>query len=168
MFARTSRLTLRPAWPEDAATIAAAIGHEAVVTNLGRVPWPYTEAHAAEFLARPASPGDLFLAVLLHDAGTVRLIGGVGLHPAGDDIELGYWLTPDMWGRGYATEAAGAMVAIGRSALGLRRVVSAYFLDNPASGNVLAKLGFRVIGRTMRPCLARGHAVPSALMALDW
>lgn len=38
MFARTSRLTLRPAWPEDAPAIAAAIAHEAVVMKLGSVP----------------------------------------------------------------------------------------------------------------------------------
>ncbi len=168
MFARTSRLTLRPPWPEDAPAIAAAIAHEAVVMKLGSVPWPYTEAHAAEFLARPASPRDLFLAVLAHDAGAVRLIGGVGLHPAGEERELGYWLTPDAWGRGYATEAARAMVAIARYALGLRRIVSAYFLDNPASGHVLAKLGFRVTGQARRPCLARGHEVSSALMTLEW
>lgn len=97
----------------------------------------------------------------------MRLIGGVGLHPAGDERELGYWLTPDAWGRGYATEAARAMVAIGRHALGLRRIVSAYFLDNPASVNVLAKLGFRFTGQAMRPCLARGHEVPSALMTFE-
>ena len=38
MFARTKRLTLRPGWPEDAAAIAQAIGHEEVVTKLSRVP----------------------------------------------------------------------------------------------------------------------------------
>ena len=167
MFARTYRLTLHPAWPEDAAAIASAIGHEAVVMNLGQVPWPYTEADARAFLSRPESGDDLFLLVLAHERGATWPIGGVGLHAAGDERELGYWFTPAAWGHGYATEAAQTMVSIARHELGLRRIVSAHFLDNPASGRVLAKLGFRVTGHGSRPCLARGHAVASALVTLE-
>ena len=48
MFLRTQRLFLRPAWPEDAAEIARAIGHEPVVRMLARVPWPYREDHARD------------------------------------------------------------------------------------------------------------------------
>ncbi len=167
MFARTQRLTLRPAWAEDATAIADAIAHEAVVTKLARVPWPYTEAHAAEFLARPETPTDLFRLVVAHERDGARLIGGIGLHAAGDERELGYWFTPSAWGQGYATEAARAMVDIARHALGLRRLVSAYFLDNPASGRVLAKLGFRETGREMRPCAARGCEVAGAVLVLE-
>ena len=167
MFARTSRLTLRPAWPEDASALAHAIAYEAVVTKLAMVPWPYTEAHAAAFLGRPETDTDLFRLVIAHEDGHARLIGGVGLHAAGDERELGYWFTPSSWGRGYATEAARSMVDIARHALGLRRLVSAYFLDNPASGRVLAKLGFRETGRELRPCAARGSPVPGAVMRLE-
>ena len=46
MFARTERLTLRPAWAEDAPALAAAIGHEEVARMLARVPYPYTLADA--------------------------------------------------------------------------------------------------------------------------
>ena len=166
MFARTPRLTLRPAWPEDAAAIAAAIAHESVVTKLAAVPWPYTEVHASEFLARPETPGDLFRLVIAHEGGVARLVGGVGLHATGSEQELGYWYTPSAWGRGYATEAARAMVDIARHALGLRRLISAYFLDNPASGHVLAKLGFREVRRELRACAARGCAVPGAVVEL--
>ena len=167
MFARTSRLLIRPAWPEDAAAVAAAIGHEAVVANLAMVPWPYTEADAAEFLATPETPTNLFRVVLAHEGGGVRLVGGIGLHTRGAERELGYWFAPTAWGRGYATEAARAMVDIARHALGLKRIVSAYFLDNPASGRVLAKLGFRETAREMRPSVARGCDVPGVVVTLD-
>ena len=38
MFALTPRLTLRPGWPDDAASLAHAIGHEAVATRLAGIP----------------------------------------------------------------------------------------------------------------------------------
>jgi RimJ/RimL family protein N-acetyltransferase len=53
MFARTKRLTLRPAWPEDAAALAQAIGHDAVIRMLLRVPHPYRLADAEAFCASP-------------------------------------------------------------------------------------------------------------------
>lgn len=169
MFARTKRLTLRPGWPEDAAILAQAIGHESVVTKLSRVPWPYTLDHAREFLAQPNHKHDFRLMIAAHDHGaTPRLIGVIGLHREGDAHELGYWLTPDAWGRGYATEAGRQVVDIARHALGLRRLVSGHFADNPASGRVLAKLGFAPTGQ-IRPqhSAARGREVACVRMALD-
>ena len=168
MFARTKRLTLRPGWPEDAAAIAEAIGHEAVVGMLAQVPWPYTPDHARAFVERPRGPADVALLILAHEGGRPRLVGGIGIHPAGDGArELGYWLTPSAWGRGYATEAGQAVVAIARHALGLKRLVSGHFADNPASGRVLAKLGFRPAGRAMRYSAGRGAEVPCNLFELD-
>ncbi len=170
MFARTRRLTLRPHWPEDAAAITRAIAHEAVVTKLSRVPWPYTEANAAEWLATPRARDNVSLSILAHEAPTPRLVGGIGIHPAEDlgGYEIGYWLTPDAWGRGYATEAGQAMLGIARYAMGLKRLRSRYFLDNPASANVLRKLGFRPTGQGTLFCLARDREVECATLALDF
>ena len=167
MFARTPRLTLRPGWPEDAPALAAAIGHDAVATKLSRLPWPYTEQHAAEWLGARRELPDLSLHILTHDAPRPRLVGGIGLHGAGEAQELGYWLTPSAWGRGYATEAGRAVVDIARHALGLKRLVSACFIDNPASARVLAKLGFRESGRELRSCLARGEDVDCITLELQ-
>ena len=164
MFARTERLTLRPGWPEDAPALAAAIAHESVAFNLARLPWPYTADHARQWLAQESRPGEVSRLILAHEEGRARLIGGVGIHPDGDAHELGYWLTPDAWGRGYATEAARAMIAIGRHAMGLKRLTSGHFLNNPASGRVLAKLGFRQIGVEMRHCLSMGIDKPCAVL----
>ena len=174
MFARTKRLTLRPGWPEDAPAIARAIAHEQVVTKLSRVPWPYTEAHAAEWLATPRARDNVSLSILAHDLtpgdATPRLVGGIGIHPAQgmDGYEIGYWLTPDAWGRGYATEAGRAALGIARYAMGLKKLRSRHFLDNPASANVLRKLGFRPTGHGSLFCLARGREVECAMLELEF
>lgn len=170
MFARTRRLTLRPGWPEDAAALTAAIAHEAVAFKLSRMPWPYTQDHAADWLARVRSKRDVRLLILTHDGPEPHLVGSVGVHPLDDGTahEMGYWLTPSAWGRGYATEAGRAMLDIARHAMGLDRLVSGYFVDNPASGRVLTKLGFRETGRTVaRPCLALGEDRPGAIVECD-
>ena len=160
MFARTPRLTLRPGWPEDAPALARAIAHEAVAFKLSRLPWPYTLAHAEEWLGGQPAPGNHPLLIFAHDRGpTPELVGGIGLHPDGDLLEIGYWLTPAAWGRGYATEAARAMVGIARHTLGRPRLLGRHMVDNPASGQVLRKLGFRETGAGRLPCLARGEEV---------
>ncbi len=167
MFARTQRLTLRPGWAEDAPALTAAIAHEAVAFQLARLPWPYTEAHAAQWLGQVSRPDDVSRVILSHDYGYPRLVGGIGIHPDGDAHEIGYWLTPDAWGRGYATEAGRAILGIAQYAMGLKRLTSGCFLDNPASGRVLAKLGFRQTGVEMRHCLALGIDKPSAMLERD-
>lgn len=166
MFARTQRLTLRPGWPEDAPALTAAIAHEAVAFRLARLPWPYTIDHARAWLAQESRSGEVSRVILAHDGGEARLVGGIGIHPDGDAHEIGYWLTPDAWGRGYATEAARAMLGIARYAMGLKRLTSGHFIDNPASGRVLAKLGFHPTGVVSRHCLAQGVDKPCATLAL--
>lgn len=169
MFARTQRLTLRPCWLEDADAITSAIAHEAVTHKLARVPWPYTQEDARDWLARPSAPDDIALAILAHEgAAKPRLVGVIGIHAEGDGHELGYWLTPNAWGRGYATEAGRAMLGIARHAMGLSRLRSSHFTDNPASGRVLQKLGFRATGIVIqRHCVATGEERPCALFARE-
>lgn len=167
MFARTKRLTLRPPWPEDAPALATAIGHKAVCRNLARVPFPYSLADAQAFIAAPRGPEDAVFVILAHDGGP-RLIGGIGLHAEGQDVQLGYWLTPHTWGRGYATEAGRAVVEMAREALPLRRLQAWHFADNAASGRVLAKLGFGATGECLaKASLGRGGIAPAVAYSLD-
>lgn len=168
MFARTPRLTLRPGWPEDAAIVAQALAHERVVMNLSRVPWPYAEQDARDWLATPRTATDICLLILAHDAPAPRLIGAISLEDAaGTPPELGYWLTPSAWARGYATEAGQAVLQMARHARGLKRLRARHFIDNPASARVLGKLGFRETGRTATFSRARGREVASVTMACD-
>lgn len=168
MFVRTQRLTLRPGWPEDAAALAEAIGHETVVRNLSRAPWPYPVEAAETFLAGFDDPAEPRFLVFEHRDGAVRLIGGMGLSAWQDEPnELGYWLTPDAWGRGFATEAGRALLQAAR-ARGIRRVTAGHFIDNPASGQVLRKLGFRPTGKLVTLySRGRGCDVGSARYEID-
>ena len=60
-----------------------------------------------------------------------------------EDVDVGYAFLPRFWAKGYAFEAASAVVLYGKSALGLSRIVAITSKENYASAKVLGKLGFR-------------------------
>ncbi|WP_375402898.1 GNAT family N-acetyltransferase [uncultured Sphingomonas sp.] len=169
MFALTPRLTLRPGWPEDAAELARAIGHEAVVRNLARAPWPYGTTDAEAVLAKAQAPHEPRFLIFDRTGPASRLVGGMTIDlTERDGPDLVYWIAPQAWGFGYATEAGRAVVAIARHALRLGRLQAGHFMDNPASARVLHKLGFRSTGRVvLRHSRGRGHAAPCELFELD-
>jgi RimJ/RimL family protein N-acetyltransferase len=163
MFARTERLLLRPSWPEDARALYDVVADEAIVRNLALAPWPYTPRDAADFAAteHPTHYPNFLLWKRTGDAAI--LVGSCGIGKRDGQAELGYWIARAHWGLGYASEAARAVLGIART-LGHRQLVSGHFTDNPASGRVLRKVGFRATGQTeMRHSRARGHAVPCSL-----
>lgn len=169
MFAITERLLLRPAWAEDAGPLFRAIGDERVVRNLATAPWPYLPCHAESWTAttRPAHrPAAL---IFLRGAGSPELAGGIGVHDTADgEVELGYWIARERWGAGLATEAGQAVLRFARDTLRLPRLIAGHFLDNPASGRVLRKLGFQPTGSVrMRHSLARGGDAPMAEFVVE-
>lgn len=166
MFYRSERLFLRPAWPEDWQGIWRGIADEDVARNLARVPWPYTQNDAQDFVARAPDPDyPNFLLTEPLDGGGVIGHAGLALNEGG--VQLGYWIARQYWGRGYATEAAKAVLEIALM-LGHEQVVASHYLDNPASGKVLRKAGFRPTGR-VEPhyCLARDGTFDAALYIRD-
>jgi len=87
------------------------------------------------------------LAITLRDGG--RLVGNCGVrlgHPGARIGDLGYELSPEYWGRGYATEAARAMAGFAFEGLGLHRVWAECVPENVASRQVMVKLGMRPEG----------------------
>lgn len=166
MFVRTPRLLLRPGWAEDAPALARAIGEEAIVRNLATAPWPYGVEQALRFLAQEREPLLPSFLIFARTQGAPRLVGGCGLgRTPGGDVELGYWISRPHWGLGYATEAGRALVELAR-ALRIRALVAGHFADNPASGRVLRKLGFRPTGRIVpRRSEGRGGEALCALYA---
>lgn len=167
MFARTERLLLRPGWAEDAPALAKAIADETIVRNLSTAPWPFALRDAEAFLAAPRDPVLPSLLIFERTPGEPALAGacGLGRRPSGN-IELGYWIARPFWGRGFATEAGMALVDIAK-ALGLQRLEASHFLDNPASGRVLEKLGFEATGMIApRLSCARGEEFPARFMTL--
>ena len=157
MFARTERLLLRPGWAEDAPELARAIADEQVVRNLATAPWPYRQEDAEAFLAAPRDPVMPSFLITERTDGAPRIVGscGLGRRPSGS-VEMGYWIGRQHWGKGFATEASRALIEIAK-ALKFPRLEASHFLDNPASGRVLEKLGFVATGMSAeRYSCARG------------
>ena len=162
MFARTDRLLLRPGWLEDAPALFQGIRDEGIVRNLASAPWPYTLEDARAFLCTERAPSEPCFLIFRRTDGAPQLIGtvGFGRRPTGE-TELGYWISRAHWGRGYATEAGQAAIALARDSLRLPRLSAGHFLDNPASGRVLEKLGFRSAGTiALRYSAGRGEEAP--------
>jgi RimJ/RimL family protein N-acetyltransferase len=151
----TARLHLRPPVEQDAAAIIAIAGDWEVARRLARVPHPYTAADIRFFLSHVVANEPTW-AILCRQ--TSRLLGIMSLAPAPDgrSAELGCYIARDHWGRGIATEAALAITRVGFESFGFFKLTSGYHADNPASGRVLAKFGFTIVGTSSRPCLAEG------------
>ena len=143
----TARLKLRPYSNADVEELLPLIGAREVAATTLRIPHPYTEKDAREFLAMMVEgPHRIWLAIALRSDG--RQIGGMGLtvDARHQHAELGYWLGVPYWGKGYATEAAREMMRYGFEDLHLHRTFASHFKDNLASGRVLQKLGMRYEG----------------------
>lgn len=157
MMIRTQRLLLRPAFPEDAREMFAAMGDQAMVRMLARVPWPYLAEHAAAYCNQPLDVLAMRFVIALPNEPGAPIVGMVGIDEReGEELCLGYWIARDWRGRGFAVEAAGAALDAA-AMLGHRRVTAGHWLDNPASGAVLKRIGFAETGE-VRPahCLGRG------------
>lgn len=147
----TSRLRLRALTRADALSIATLAGAWEVASMTGRIPYPYSEQQALQWVTDLAS-GEVVFGI--ERGGS--LIGICG-YTAGNDgsAELGYWIGQDFWGQGFATEAARALIAYGFAKGGVRTFVCGHFADNPASARVIAKLGFTHVGDYMAWCEAQ-------------
>lgn len=174
MFARTERLLLRPGWLEDAPALRQAIADEGIVRNLATAPWPYGQADAEAFLTREPKTDEASCLIFLRTEGAPALVGGIGFartptnERGENELEFGYWVARPWWGRGIATEAGRAVIANARDSLRVPRFVAGHFLDNPASGRVLQKLGFCPTGATRgRYSAGRDAIAPVREFALE-
>jgi RimJ/RimL family protein N-acetyltransferase len=168
MFARTERLLLRPGWREDAPALFEAIRDEGIVRNLASAPWPYALGDAEAFLATDRNEAEPAMLIFRRTAGAPQLVGtiGFGRRPDGE-MEFGYFIARRFWGLGFATEAGQAVIDFARQSLRLNKLNAGHFLDNPASGRVLEKLGFRPTGAIVpRYSAGRREASPCRLFEL--
>ena len=133
----TPRLMLRPVSAEDVPAVVPAIGNYDVVRWLGRVPYPYRTTDAEAFVAANATKAGRVWFV--HDAS--GLVGGISV-----DGELGYWFRREVWGQGYAVEAAFAAIDAHFADRRAGDLPSGHFPGNDRSRRVLEKLGFRPAG----------------------
>ena len=166
----TQRLILRPYRPEDAEAVQRFVGLWEIARMTSRVPHPYPEGAAAEWIAGHQGQRDNgqehTFCVALKTAPD-EPIGAAGLRKLEKgNYELGYWMAPDHWGRGLATEAAKALVVYGFEKLGAEALNSGHFADNPASGRVLEKAGFAANGIARQWSAARRDFVDAHRLLL--
>jgi RimJ/RimL family protein N-acetyltransferase len=157
----SDRLLLRPPVPEDAAFFTEALSDYEVSRQLATPPYPYTEADAKAFIeivtkARAMGEGWTYT-ILTRATGTP--VGCCGVHIKDGRYELGYWIAKPYWGRGFATEAAHRLLAFAFGVVQADAVEAGWFHDNPASGRVLARLGFEADHVESWPSKARGEMV---------
>ncbi len=156
----TDRLTLRPPTFADGPAIARLANDRRIGEMMRRLPHPYGEADARNFVG--ALP-------LLTERGLAQVhlvehlgepVGMVGIE--GDPVApaLGYWFGVAHWGRGFATEAARAAVGARFEAAGTSQIVATARVANPASRHVLEKCGFTWLGCALHRFDVLGSSAP--------
>jgi RimJ/RimL family protein N-acetyltransferase len=162
----TDRLALRPLRPDDAWRVADLANDYEVAQMVTRLPHPYSLRDAEQFIERMRTADDRTERAFGMEHQSFGLVGVLGFHrPDGRFTEMGYWLGRTFWGCGLATEAAKAALAWAFADWGKRAVMASHYIDNPASGRVLAKAGFLYTGevRELRS-LARGANARARMM----
>ena len=145
----TERLRLEPWAPAHGGILARLSALPEVMRHIGAgALWTAAEAqeHSARALAHWHAHGFGWRAAVEREGGrAVGLIAlnfaGAGLSPlAEDDYEIGWWIDPELWGKGYATEG-GRAIRDEAFGLGAPSVVARIQPDNAASARVAAALG---------------------------
>jgi RimJ/RimL family protein N-acetyltransferase len=140
----TSRLRLREFVPQDAGALATVLGDPIAMQYY---PAAFDRAEIDAWIrrnrARYFDPGFGLWAMVLKDSG--EMIGDCGCFlrdvDGRDDIEIGYHVRRDLWGKGYATEAAQACMQYAFTRLGVNRVISLIRPENLQSIRVAEKNG---------------------------
>lgn len=166
---KSERLLIRPFDLADGPEVERLCGDWDIAKMLARVPHPYPRGLGTSWIKSHDAlrKNDKEFPFAITKGGT--LIGSTGVTRRGPTSgEVGYWIAKTHWGQGFATEATRSMLQFAYWELGLNEVVAGYYSDNPASGRVLRKLGFRYTGTQKHWCEARQNAVDHKNMVLEF
>jgi ribosomal-protein-alanine N-acetyltransferase len=139
-------ITLRPFGLRDAPRVQLLAGEREVAAMTAVIPHPYPDGAAEAWIAgqarEQAAGREYNYAVTSSDDGT--LVGAIGLRPVATEREnLGFWIGRPYWGRGYATAATRAVIALAFGLLDIDALTASHLTRNPASGRVMEKCGMR-------------------------
>ncbi|SDG64470.1 Protein N-acetyltransferase, RimJ/RimL family [Lentzea fradiae] len=171
----TARLRLRPFTDEDADALFALHSDITVMRYWDSPPW--TDRSLAERLittSKMIEDDGTGARVVIERAADGTFAGWLGVtrwNPDYRSASLGYVLDEPMWGHGYATEAAHALLQWAFDTLDLNRVQAETDTRNLASANVLQKLGFVREGTLREDCIVNGEVSDSwvfGLLKRDW
>jgi RimJ/RimL family protein N-acetyltransferase len=162
----TDRLLLRPFTPDDVDEVRRLAGQWEIADTTMNIPHPY-EAGMAEAWIGTHEPSWALgrLATFAVTVPAAGLVGAIGLtiDPEHKRAELGYWIGRPFWNRGYATEAARAVLAFGFDTFDLNRIQARHLVRNPSSGRVLVKAGLQYEG-TMRAHIVKWDVAEDVAM----
>jgi RimJ/RimL family protein N-acetyltransferase len=154
----TERLVLRRPTLADVRAISYLANDRRIAENTRRLPHPYSQDHAVEFV-RGIATDRRETAFLIENNHTP--IGMVGLDWREAKVpELGYWLGVEYWGQGFATEAARAAIDFTFEEFEIEQIRSGARVANPSSRNVLEKCGFQWSGVELHRFEALGSSTP--------
>lgn len=148
----TQRLLVRPLEANDWPAVHAYTSNPAVMFFMPE--GVMTAEQTQEFILNHSKPEEMVYAAVLKSEN--RLIGYLNFHPwfAERIWEIGWVFHPDYHGRGYATEAAAALLEYGFQQMNVHRVIATCQPQNPGSYRVMEKIGMLREGH-LRQCIAR-------------
>ena len=162
----TERLILRAPRLGDAKVLAALANDKRIAENTRRIPHPYKRADADDFITAVNAPGgEVAFLITLREGGAV--VGGCGVALQDGAPDLGYWLGVKYWNKGYATEAARAVVDFAFTELGHDTLSAGARVTNPASRRILEKCGFQWTGVGLCRIRALNSSAPIDRFRLD-
>lgn len=167
-------VTLRP-WGEDGdvEAITAACNDRAIAEFLDMIPSPYTEDDAREFIGhcREGWAEGTVANFAITDAASGRVVGSVGvrwLEPDQGVAEVGYWVAPEVRGRGFCTRAVRLVSRWVIADCGMARLQLRADEQNTASRKVAENAGFAQEGilRSIRYNARLGRRVDFVMYSL--
>nr|AIA11012.1 Acetyltransferase (GNAT) domain protein [uncultured bacterium] len=147
---QTERLALRRLSPDDAEFILDLLNQPSFLRYIGDKGVRNTEEAINYIQTGPVASYEehgfgLYL-VQLKETGASIGICGLLKRETLPDVDIGFAFLPAYWSRGYALEAAEAMMKYGRELFGLQRIVAITSLENESSIKLLEKLGMKFEG----------------------
>jgi RimJ/RimL family protein N-acetyltransferase len=172
---KTRRLALRSFVADDALALQELAGAREIADTMISIPHPYSLATARSWIAAQAhsfgSGIEVHFALIEAERGA--LIGSAGLRDIDREhlqAELSFWIGRAWWARGFATEAAYAVLTHAFGDLRLNRIYAYHMVRNPQSGNVLRKIGMKqegVLRQRVRKWKIFEDVVEMAVLAED-
>ena len=154
----TERLMLRRPTLADVKAIAHLADDRRIAENTRRLPHPYLQEHAIEFVRAIAENKRETVFLIENNFVPIGMVG-VDWRQA-DAPELGYWLGVEHWGQGFATEAARAVIDFTFEEFDVEHLISGARVANPTSRNILEKCGFQWSGVELHRFEALGSSTP--------
>ncbi|MGQ0682525.1 GNAT family N-acetyltransferase [Bradyrhizobium sp.] len=154
----TGRLSLRRPTLADVKTIARLANDRRIAENTRRLPHPYSQENAVDFVRFMAAEPREIAFLIEHNFAAVGMVG-INMAEA-DAPELGYWLGVENWGQGFGTEAARAAIDYFFEQFDGDHLFAGARVTNSASRNILEKCGFQWSGVELHRFEALGCSTP--------